>query len=430
MSYPLNMRSMPAGGVNHGSSLQNIPYRSWKGTGPFSNPVGTTATNIRPLTNKDPGNIFPTGFGLPRPIKHFRKGTAIRTLIEDAIENQIETDLINYNLNRAVKSSTGSYMISQLNDMPGSVTYKNNDALSDGKPNETCKTCVGIGAVSSWQPIASLTETPEPNVTNPILCCNQQRKAIRRVLPASTNLKKNYFQTQYMYLYNRCQTFQQREFNFIRGPIDETVYNLFMSYPFVTAKLIEYAKPGSPLAIYNQYVAQCNPNFVIEKGEEITFIVSLTNTLLFYNIITEPDYQILIQITDIQMFFDELKLIVSEEEYKKITDYFYNIAFETKNCAKVYYKPNNYQYAKQGAVSSSTRILKLNVDTITTNAYRQTVYPTANELDKGNNPNVPFILKGKVQVGCSPQTYFGNPFFFQGQVPKKNICSKNLGDIY
>jgi len=72
--YPTNMRSMPSWGINHGSTLQNIPYRSWKGTGGFSNPVGITASHIRPLTNKDPGNIFPTGFGLPRPIKHFRKG--------------------------------------------------------------------------------------------------------------------------------------------------------------------------------------------------------------------------------------------------------------------------------------------------------------------------------------------------------------------
>ena len=38
------------------------------------------------------------------------------------------------------------------------------------------------------------------------------------------------------------------------------------------------------------------------------------------------------------------------------------------NCKRVVYKPNNPQYAKEGAVSSSTRILKLTVDTISTNA--------------------------------------------------------------
>jgi hypothetical protein len=52
-------------------------------------------------------------------------------------------------------------------------------------------------------PINNLTEKPELNVENPLLCCNQQRKARQRVLPTSTNVKKNYYQTNYMYLYNR-----------------------------------------------------------------------------------------------------------------------------------------------------------------------------------------------------------------------------------
>ena len=37
-------------------------------------------------------------------------------------------------------------------------------------------------------------------------------------------------------------------------------------------------------------------------------------------------------------------------------------------CKLTVYKPNNPQFAVQGAVDSSTRMLKLNVDTITTNA--------------------------------------------------------------
>ena len=37
-------------------------------------------------------------------------------------------------------------------------------------------------------------------------------------------------------------------------------------------------------------------------------------------------------------------------------------------CQLTVYKPNNYQYAVQGAVDSSTRNLKLTVDTVTTNA--------------------------------------------------------------
>jgi len=37
-------------------------------------------------------------------------------------------------------------------------------------------------------------------------------------------------------------------------------------------------------------------------------------------------------------------------------------------CQLTVYKPSNYQYAVQGAVDSSTRNLKLAVDTVTTNA--------------------------------------------------------------
>ena len=75
--FPTNMRQQSAGGYSNKSTLENVPYVSWKGTGIFSNPVGVVSSHIRPLTNNDPGNVFPTGFGLPRPMKHYRKGTVI-----------------------------------------------------------------------------------------------------------------------------------------------------------------------------------------------------------------------------------------------------------------------------------------------------------------------------------------------------------------
>ena len=103
--YPTNMRRQSASGYSNHSSLENIPYVPWKGTGIFSNPVGVTATHIRPLTNMDPGNIFPTGFGLARPIKHYRKGTVIPinfnviSLDPNKPGEYIETSLIEYNVN-------------------------------------------------------------------------------------------------------------------------------------------------------------------------------------------------------------------------------------------------------------------------------------------------------------------------------------------
>jgi hypothetical protein len=107
-----------------------------------------------------------------------------------------------------------------------------------------------------------------------------------------------------------------------------------------------------------------------------------------------------------------------------------------KGCAQVIYKPNNPQFAKQGGVSSSTRILKLTVDTINTSAYNQRKLKTGNPaniataIQYGFNPNVPYIYKDKVPE-CQPQTFVGNPFFFQGQHQNKLICkSKTNGSEY
>ena len=99
----------------------------------------------------------------------------------------------------------------------------------------------------------------------------------------------------------------------------------------------------------------------------------------------------------------------------------------SKGCAQVYYKPNNPQFAKQGSVSSSTRILKLNVDTISTAAAGVRKLKGSNQLSNGDPVNVPFIYKFKTP-SCQASTYSGNPFFFQGQHQNKQICSKNTGD--
>lgn len=478
--YPTNMRRQPAGGYNTKSTLQNIPYEPWKGTGLFANPVGVTSTHIRPLTNKDPGNVFPTGFGLPRPIKHYRKGTVIpiHFALQDALQHPatpeaLEQQLIEYNVNRAVKSSVGSSLgggnggtglISQMMDRPGAFIIKDNGNkqntvnLGEGLAYYTatdntgktidaeCTNCNGVGIVSSWQPINNLNEQPEPNVTNPLLCCNQQRKAIQRVLPTKTYIDKNYYQTTYMYLYHRCQTFQQRQFNFVRGPIDKNILQLFLSYPFVTAKVLEYAKPGDPLAIANYYVAQCNPNFTVQAGIEVAFIGHLSKSLLDAGIISQEEYNLLLEGTprSVQTFLQTLREILPTDDYSIIVDYLYKIAADPYNgsfisgpsnprgCAQVIYKPSNPQFAHQGGVSSSTRTLKLNVDTISTAAARNRNKIKANAAI--NHTYVPsiipdphvFIYKDKVPP-CQPQTFVGNPFFFSGQHRNKLIC-RSHGD--
>ena len=368
--FPTNMRKQSSGGYNNKSTLENIKYVSWKGEGIFSNPIGITSANIRPLTNKDPANNFPTGFGLPRPLKLYRKG-------------KLTTEP-----NRIVKSSVGS--ISHLIDKPGAYIVKDNSY------ENPCNNCDGVSMVSNWMPINNLTENPQPSVTNNVLCCNQQKKARLRVLPTNTNINKNYYQTTKMYLHNRCQTFKQRQFNFVT---DETNLKLLLqNYPHITSKILKYTKPGDALSIFNYYVAQCNPTTNVN---ETAFIIALSKILLENGYISDNNYNIYIQETSIETYLISLKNTLTEQQFNIVVSYIANNTIEKKECAQVFYKPNNHQYAKQGAVSSSTRILKLNVDTINTNAYKNRKNPSlvATSIQRGVNPNIPFIY-GDKYVNC------------------------------
>ena len=438
-------------------------YKSWKGKGIFSNPTGLTATHIRPLTNKDPGNFFPTGFGLPRPMKHHRKGKFAH-FTNEMMEQSTQNPDLERNLNRTVKSSKGSSlgggsggtgMISQMIGTPGSFIVKDNGTESVtnyvGLVNDTtgtgyerqlddqCKQCEGVGIVSDWYPINNLTEKPQRDVTNPLLCCNQQRKARQRVLPASTIVKKNYYQTTYMYLYNRCQTFQQRQFNFVYGIADQQIIELLKQYPNISPKVLAYIKPGDPLSFINTYVAQCNPNVVVNEAILIEFLSLVAKSLLENQIITENEYEVLISkvgnISEFIFILQQLPDSIALSYLYRIISMSYNSqqilgSTSNKGCSQVYYKPNNPQYAQQGGVTSSTRILKLNYDTIQTNSAFDRKFRGANsaaEMALMNYPEVPFAFKYKVQ-SCSKATYSGNPFFFQGQKQKRQICATNLSD--
>ena len=409
-------------------------YKSWKGTGLYSNPIAISSGNIRPLTNKDPNNYYPTGFGLPRPLKIYRRGISIPN------ENNFP------NTTREVKSSVLDYNVALTQDQPGRFIVKdngeNNNINDNKKISNDCKNCLGQGLISNWFPINNLTEKPQPNVTNPLLCCNQQRKAIQRVLPASTNVKKNYFQTTYMYLYNRCQTFEQREFNFINGINDpQTYYNTISENPNVNNQIIQNTKPGEPLSVFNNYVAQCNPNSTIEIGAKILILNELIKALYDKGIITESEYNQLKkeQIENIKNLLDSLDNIIPTKKNQaiiyldelllnpNISSILFGGPSNPKGCKRVYYKPNNAQYATQGAVSSSTRTLKLDVNTIEKNAYNQKQIIYANLATKLYSGEIPSFdnNKGYNNIDsnkCQPQTFTGNPFFFQGQHQNKNIC--------
>ena len=446
--YPQGMRSMPSGGRNN-STLPG-QYITWKGTGPLSNPIGSAPSHIRPLTNRDSGNVFKSGsfpsrvfnntrVFIPRPIKHYRKGRVtpsipIMVVSPNNSSEYIEQELINYNMNRIVLSSKvtslgggfgGSGLLNDMQDKPGgyivkqnAIDEKNNITYSDNN----CKTCEGVGIVSSYYPNNTyLTENPEKNTQNKIWCCNEEYKARRRAIYANTNLKKNYYTTSKQYLQNRCQTYDQKIFNF-KQPY-AVVVNEQLIQSGVTPMELSVSKPGSPLAMLNTYVANCYPNAEIYDSTEISLVIRFLNILLQKQILTElqiKEYEKIEHAYTFDILFkflnslgDNIKTQALAEFESFIRNPYWGVPFagpsNLNGCKLTVYKPNNYQYAVQGAVSSSTRLLKLNVDTISTNAASihnnnnmgaQLV--NANELYRGIDNNVSNLLKNKAPSCNSP----------------------------
>ena len=87
-----------------------------------------------------------------------------------------------------------------------------------------------------------------------------------------------------------------------------------------------------------------------------------------------------------------------------INNPYYGVPFAGPNnpvgCKLVVYKPNNPQFAKQGSVSSSTIMLKLNVDTIQTNA--ASLNRNNANLVFGESPETANILKNKAPTCNNP----------------------------
>lgn len=383
------------------------PFVPQKGVGINAVPVGITALTVRPFTNRDYTNNFATGFGLPHPIKHYRKGRAFNYPVSIDVNGTYVIE----QANRGVRSTTKGTLVKQILDVPGAYSVIQNP------PDETtntelfekdCSGCKGLEVVTTLKPNKSyLTNNPEITTTNPPLCCNEEKKALQRVIYASTNVKKNYYTTSSQYLQNRCKLYNQRAFNFL-------IPNVGLNTP---------AKPGSPLAETNAYLANCQCNADIQQATEYALTNKLLTSLLNNGLIVQSqidEFYVSYPIT-IQGVYDFIQTLSEPTKNQA------NIVFQSfvnnpywgipatgplsqKSCNVVVYKPNNYQYAQQGAVSSSTRLLKLNVNTITKNSATFKKNINFSPAISYNSTNNPFILKSKVET-CNPSysAKNGNP---------------------
>jgi hypothetical protein len=423
----------PQGMHSYNNSLTaplTAPYRTWKGTGLYSNPVGITAGNIRPLTNNDLTNIAVYRQGSARPLKwQFRKQTLTQTPYTIINPNNPK-QYITVPQNRATKSAAGlenktGGLIGQLMDRPGGYSVKQNkiDEVNESlKADLDCKTCTGISVVTDYYPEYYLTNNPLPVCTNQQNCCNEPRKALLRVRPASTNLKKNYFTTLQQYRENRCKTYEQKAFNFKTENDYLTDAALLKNNPNITAKMIAAAKPGSPLTLLNTYVGNCYPNTGLSTYSQVELVAMsfqiLNNNGMFSNDDITNFYNL--KIATLQQFVWFISTLKSGKTIQAaylfknfITNPYIGMSLSGPSnpnaCKLAVYKPNNPQFAVQGAVSSSARTLKLTVATIRTAVSDTRAGSNNIILNFGKPGNVPYIYKSKVQK-CTPAL----PLIFRG----------------
>lgn len=371
-----------------------------KGTGQYSYPIAITSGHIRPLTNKDYRNTAPQKFGLPRPLKwQYRKGVSFHQNIIDLDPNNPDVYI---NTSRVSRTSTVK-LIELTLDQPGRYSVKHNPKTEINNKlylDETCNNCQGIGLVIDNPPGRTLTDSPQPNVVNKKFCCNTERNAKKMVIYASTNLKPNYYNSHYQYLQNRCQTYQQKSFNFT-SPL-EKAYAIKNN----NQKNL-YAKPGSPLALTNTYIANCYPNIdeLIYSENNIVnniYLILKNQKLLSEEDITRYNKSDINKIYLMNQYISTIENEQNRENALKIYLNFINNPYigipingpsNPRGCKLVVYKPSNPQFATEGGVSSGTQLLKLTTDTISSNLH--SINKLSGSATSSKFGNTPFIYKNK-----------------------------------
>lgn len=321
---------------------------------------GIAHGNVYPQKNNDPRNNAPYKIaGNARPVKHYRKGTLAPPGI---------TVTSSKNLISATMDKPGAYMA-----RTDTCIHKNSQIITNvGGPND-------------------LTFNPTPVTQTQTLCCNAERKSKQMVLPTSTNLKDNYYVSSSQYLRNRCNTYDQKAFNFV-------------STNFNQAALTN-----------NKYVADCNANVMVNNNSTLSMMDRLAKILLQKGIISQEEYgeYIELRIVDLNAFIAFLNTVGNMEQAVAMVKTTLNnvgISFNshaTNRCKVSIYKPSNEQFAAQGSVTSSLRTHKLHDTTISSNIYRSAKALGKGSLyrgilNQGENPEMPFILQFKTALTKMP----------------------------
>jgi hypothetical protein len=324
---------------------------------------GIAHGNVYPQKNNDPRNNAPYKIsGNARPLKHYRKGTLAPP---------------------GITVTSSKNLISALMDKPGAYI-----AQTDTCIRENGRVITNVGGPND------LTFNPEPATQTKELCCNAERKSKQMVLPTSTNLKDNYFASSSQYLRNRCQTYDQKAFNFVSTNFNQMALSR------------------------NEYVSDCNSNLMVNNRATLSMMDRLAKILLQKEIITQEEYGQYIddRITNLNAFIAFLTTVGNQEQaiatakttLSKVGVTISSSALmKTNRCKVSTYKPSNPQFAAQGSVACSLKTYKLHETTISSSIYRATKALGPGSLyrgilNQGETPEIPFILQFKTVLVPGP----------------------------
>ncbi len=317
---------------------------------------GIAHGNVYPQKNNDPRNNAPYKIARnARPLKHYRKGTLAPP---------------------GITVTSSKNLISTLMDNPGAYMERTDTCI-----RENGRVITHVGGPND------LTFNPEPATQSQTLCCNAERKSKQMVLPTSTNLKDNYYASSSQYLHNRCQTYDQKAFNFVSTNFNQDALSR------------------------NAYISDCNANLMVNNRATISMMDRLAKVLLQKGIITEEEYGecIELRIVDLNAFIAFLNTVENPEQavstvkatLSKIGVTISSSALmNTNRCKLSIYKPSNEQFAAQGAIPCSLKTHKLHDTTISSSIYRETKTLGQGSLyrgilNQGENSEMPFILQFK-----------------------------------
>jgi hypothetical protein len=169
-----------------------------------------------------------------------------------------------------------------------------------------------------------------------------------------------------------------------------------------------------PQALTNMYFANCYPNAINTMNSQYVLMRQLVELTKNAGYLTNNDVSRLYneKIVTLSGYYQFLSSGIEGNKTEAeimfnnfVTNPYSGVPFtgstSTRGCKVVVYKPSNPQFATEGGVSSSTRLLKLTVDTLNKSIASQRIFKNTSVINPSGQPSIPFIYKNKHTNDCT-----------------------------